>query len=557
MQKRKISFSTLLLILGLLPLTIGIIVATVFSVNKLDNSIKEETFKKLNVAATNVIEFYVWDITHNCLEYDDYSYIDSEKVNDIELTLFEGDTRVITSINKESSTERNIGTVAEPEIYEKVKAGETVEKDHVKIGEKEYFVTYKPLYVENEAGKSQFWGMGFAGTPEDDVNKLLGSVRLIMILLALTIIGLSSVAVVFISIRLKKPIEEAADKLSKLSEGDIHINADITSPVKELDNIAISIKTLVSSLQETIDGVKGTANTLAGAVSEVDSLAETNSGGVGQISEAVNELATTAQSMAESVQDTANQTIQMGTDIEDIGLNIKSLSTSSEHIMSANNEASKYMQSVLDSSKESVLAVNEISEQISETNKKITKINEAVKAIQDIASQTSLLALNASIEAARAGEAGRGFAVVAEEISKLASDSQKSSEEIDAIVLQILESSQKSVESAHKVNETIEKEQNFIKDTQNKFSVLSEHINKSVDEIDMIFSKTEMLNKTKASITQNISDLSAISEQNGASAEEVSATCTTISEGVSDTRAKSEEMAAMSEYLLTLVGYFT
>ena len=87
---------------------------------------------------------------------------------------------------------------------------------------------------------------------------------------------------------------------------------------------------------------------------------------------------------------------------------------------------------------------------INETSKNIENI---ISEIEDIASQTNLLSLNASIEAARAGEAGRGFAVVAEEIGGLATQSAQTVSEINNIISELSQNSEKSMELMKKMSE--------------------------------------------------------------------------------------------------------
>ena len=109
---------------------------------------------------------------------------------------------------------------------------------------------------------------------------------------------------------------------------------------------------------------------------------------------------------------------------------------------------------------ESIKVVNESSEKISDINRqvqefqdKIHKIGEIVDIVKKVASQSNLLALNASIEAARAGEHGRGFAVVASEVRNLAAQSAKSSKEITDTINMVQQSVDKTVGSMKNIYE--------------------------------------------------------------------------------------------------------
>lgn len=80
---------------------------------------------------------------------------------------------------------------------------------------------------------------------------------------------------------------------------------------------------------------------------------------------------------------------------------------------------------------------DEVIAKVEELSKSIAQMESIVSLIQDVASKTSLLALNASIEAARAGEAGRGFAVVATNISELANQTQNATKDINSLISNI------------------------------------------------------------------------------------------------------------------------
>lgn len=165
-------------------------------------------------------------------------------------------------------------------------------------------------------------------------------------------------------------------------------------------------------------------------------------------------------------------------------------------------------------------------DRINETSKKIQNI---IADIEDIASQTNLLSLNAAIEAARAGEAGRGFAVVAEQIRKLA---------------------EQSAQSAVDTRSLIEGSLQEIKNGNQAVEVAAESLEQIVTGVKEIATDAKRLSEESAAQAQamqqaelGVNQISEVVQSNSAGAEESSAT--------------SEELSAQAYTLNDLVGKFT
>ena len=184
------------------------------------------------------------------------------------------------------------------------------------------------------------------------------------------------------------------------------------------------------------------------------------------------------------------------------------------------------------------------------------KVNDAIELILEIADQTNLLSLNAAIEAARAGELGRGFAVVASEIQSLADQSANSANIIRRISEEMMTMSEKSVSMTEEVYQAIIKEQQYVQEASDHISSLSTGVTKVIDEVEGINVQAENLNSAKSDVLNNISDLSAISEENAASSQMVNVSVESIVEAIKGTKDKSGEMREMSDELTKMVQYF-
>jgi methyl-accepting chemotaxis protein len=138
------------------------------------------------------------------------------------------------------------------------------------------------------------------------------------------------------------------------------------------------------------------------------------------------------------------------------------------------------------------------------------EIKDIIGEIEDIASQTNLLSLNASIEAARAGDAGKGFAVVADQIGKLASDSAQSAVRTRELIQKALDEVDKGNSTMIRTNETLQQVVEGIEFLSNVTKDASESSYTQVN--------------TMEEVEKGIEQISVVVESNSSSAEETSAT---------------------------------
>ncbi|MDY3827501.1 MAG: methyl-accepting chemotaxis protein [Clostridium sp.] len=556
MRKQKgISIMNSYLLIGMIPALIAVAVITLLSLSVVSDNIKENITEKLRIASMKVEEYFSYDLrTSGDVNYDEYSdhvYMESLEKEDIELSLFKGDTRLLSSVKNADGTYIE-GTKLNEDVYKIVSSGKEFLDEHVDIEGKDYMVYYMPIYGAN----NEFWGIAFAGEPQESVNKAINEVIMKVAIVGIVLPIVLAFIIFVIGRKLGKTLNSVTNNINQLSEGNLDAKFNEKSNIKEFNAIILSGEKLEKALNNIIGKTKDVSVKLKGEADKVAQLAGASQNGAEQISASMEDLAKGAVTTAESVQSISEQVSEIGDAMDTIYESTNKLVGISNSMKGANKEAFDYINRVFSSSQLSVDAVKNISQQIQDTNDAIEQIKNAVEMITSIANQTNLLALNASIEAARAGEAGKGFAVVADEIKTLSEQTNESTTEINEIVSEIVGKSEKSVELSSQVADIIVKEQGYIKDTKEKFVILNGAIGDSVLEINGISEKVKQLNTSKETITSAVEDLGAITEENAASNEEVSASVDEIASSIAIIAQNSKITEQSVAELMETVSYF-
>ncbi len=379
---------------------------------------------------------------------------------------------------------------------------------------------------------------------------------LVSMIAALVLVVLFGLLTWFVSKRLIRSIRAVGKCMDALAAGDLSKTNMDDSMVTEVASLAESATGLQLNLDHTIGNVKATSAVLVEKIGDVTELAGSTFERANQIEEVILNLTDATNSMSENVQNINQQVMEIGNCVNDIYGKVDILRDNSENILEVNSKTSQDMTIIMENSDRSVEAVRNITQQIKEANDSIREIDTAVELILNISDQTNLLSLNASIEAARAGEHGKGFAVVAEEIRSLSEQSAEGAEMIRHLAQKITKESGKTVTLANQVLNLIKEGSDKVGLAQEQYSELSQKIQHSAEEIRALMEKADLLSEYKAQIVENIHDLSAISEENAASHQEVNANVTEIVTEVKAVKTDCEDMNAKARELEKVVEYF-
>ena len=354
------------------------------------------------------------------------------------------------------------------------------------------------------------------------VNSCIGGV---IVLLLCNIIGF------IVALKLVKPIERTTREASRLADLDFTAMESgkslLTRNRKDetgVMNRAIStlqqeLAHVTTDINEQCEKLHGSAGSMAQSVDETLNTVE-------QVEKAVNEIAQGATSQAQETQTATEQVIVMGGMIEETGVKVEELRENARKMRGASEQAMEILDALGEVNQQTKDAIAVIAKQTDVTNESAMKIKMAVDIITDIAEETNLLSLNASIEAARAGEQGRGFAVVAGQIQRLAEQSNESAQQITAIIELLIQETQRSVQTMADVKAVIEKQDENVNLTERAFGDVQEGITQSIESIKTIAQRTEELDQARVKVVDVVQNLTAIAQENAASAEETSASAT-------------------------------
>ena len=285
-------------------------------------------------------------------------------------------------------------------------------------------------------------------------------------------------------------VSEISVEVKAIAQGNLTRNGDdITDFLGDFSELKVSLLYILKRFNSTLTEISNLAEQVSSNSSEVENASKSLADGATEQAGVIEELNATIDTVVDLAADTAKVT-----------------QNASAHVKASANKANEEKEKMNDLLMEM--------EHIIEISKEIGNI---ITDIEDIASQTNLLSLNASIEAARAGEAGRGFAVVADQIGKLAADSAKSA----VNTRELIDKTLVEIEKGNTITRTTAESFNQIIEDMKSFAELAENTMEKAN------SQAESLEQ----VGQGIEQLSSVVQGNAASSEENTAISINLAEG--------------------------
>lgn len=379
------------------------------------------------------------------------------------------------------------------------------------------FISDGELVTTNTCGDN--WYI-ISQIPTVIVLKELGDVRNVTIIVAFISVVLAILMGIFFSRTITKPIKLLMQVMSKAEKGDLTTRAkfpaggEILSLTECFNSMMMQIDRLLEQVENMILLVESNASEIGRMSSDSAEISK-------NITIAMEGIAQGSQEQFLETQKTFDSLEELAESINSTVSNVVEVNEKSKITKEIGESSIEHVGSLSEKTKISNESLAEIKETFDLLGGEVKKIEGVLDFIAEVSEETNLLSLNASIEASKAGEAGKGFSVVAGEVSKLANQTQDSTQDINRVIRQIRMYVTETVDKLEASRHIFEEQNKVVQDTIESFSEIVSSNDSISEHIETIGNIADGMNALKDNSLEATKSILSIAESASANTEEV------------------------------------
>ena len=398
------------------------------------------------------------------------------------------------------------------------------------------------------------WKM-IAVVENSELSSTANSIGLVSIPIILICLVLTMFFSLIITTGITTPINDIIGVAEKVSGGDFTLKTSKYS-IHELNELSKNFNSMTENLKQMLSVTAGLTKDTTDSAAEILRLSTSINDSSKEVVAAVEEITIGSSKQTEETIGCAKVSDKFNGEITNAISSLNHVSSATENSIMVINQSSNIINNLSKTSENNSSAMSKVADTVSELSDNTQNILTILNKINGITKQTNLLALNASIEAARAGDAGKGFSVVANEIRKLAEQSQGASLEIEHIISEVNKSIEASLKISSDAKDLFKEELNQVNTTIESFDKIKTSISEISEAMKFSMKSINIIDEDKNLLYDSINSIAAISEENTAATEEVTATIQSQSESNTNMNSLSKGLNEKANGLIELINKF-